>query len=72
MAAQKQAALNAAQQNHPPMEWGNTYGLSIDFLQSLGIEPGPLKTKLFIVNVSLTLHIYHINNTLRKNLRRNG
>ena len=31
--------------------WGNTYGLSIQFLESLGVSP-PLVNKVFVANVS--------------------
>ena len=34
--------------------WGNTYGLSIPFLESLGITP-PLVNKVFVANVSICL-----------------
>lgn len=35
-------------------KWGNTYGLSVQFLESLGISP-PLCSKVFVANVSLNL-----------------
>jgi len=38
---------------------GYTYGLSVDFLASLGIE-GPLQTKVFIANVSLCLFLINL------------
>lgn len=39
---------NQSEQNH------NTYGLSVSFLNSLGIQP-PLHNKIFIANVSILL-----------------
>ena len=35
----------------PPGRLGNTYGLSVGFLESLGVE-GPLNSRLFVANVS--------------------
>lgn len=33
----------------------NTYGLSVKFLEGLGITSGPLHTKIFVANVSRIL-----------------
>jgi hypothetical protein len=33
----------------------NTYGLSVKFLEGLGITHGPLHTKVFVANVSIAL-----------------
>lgn len=33
------------------VKWGNTYGLSVQFLESLGITP-PLCNRVFVANVS--------------------
>jgi hypothetical protein len=33
----------------------NTYGLSVKFLEGLGITQGPLHTKVFVANVSISL-----------------
>ena len=35
----------------PPGRLGNTYGLSVGFLESLGID-GPLNSRLFVANLS--------------------
>ena len=35
----------------PPGRLGNTYGLSVGFLESLGVE-GPLNSRLFVANLS--------------------
>lgn len=38
------------------VNYGNTYGLSTHFLESLGIDM-PLHTRVFVANVSLELHV---------------
>ena len=35
----------------PASKYGNTYGLNVQFLESLGID-GPLVSKVFVANVS--------------------
>jgi hypothetical protein len=39
----------------PTANFGNTYGLSAPFLESLGID-GPLHTRVFVANVSTFSH----------------
>lgn len=39
------------------MENFNTYGLSVKFLEGLGITQGPLHTKVFVANVSIQMTI---------------
>ena len=34
-----------------PINYGNTYGLSVRFLESLGID-GPLHTRVFVANLA--------------------
>ena len=41
-----------------PRNFGYTYGLSAEFLESLGID-GPLNTKVFVANVSLQNSMYN-------------
>lgn len=38
--------------NNDESKWGNTYGLSPQFLESLKIDP-PLNNKVFVANVSI-------------------
>ena len=42
-------------------KFGNTYGLSTQFLESLGIT-GPLVTRIFVANVSFIFFNYHFFN----------
>jgi hypothetical protein len=34
-------------------DFGETFGLSVNFLRSIGIESGPIHNKVFVGNVSL-------------------
>lgn len=43
-----------------PSNYGNTYGLSPQFLESLGIH-GPLINKIFVANVSILLNFRYFN-----------
>ncbi len=43
-----------------PVDYGNTYGLSVRFLESLGID-GPLNTRIFVSNLSYDVS-YHFCN----------
>jgi hypothetical protein len=41
--------------NGSNLENFNTYGLSVKFLEGLGITQGPLHNKVFVANVSIAL-----------------
>lgn len=43
---------NRGMQDGVDNKWGNTYGLSVQFLESLGISP-PLCNRVFVANVSM-------------------
>jgi RNA recognition motif-containing protein len=46
-------------------KWGNTYGLSIQFLESLSIN-GPLVPRCFVANVSAVINSKYLYNNFRK------
>lgn len=50
-----------------PVDYGNTYGLSVRFLESLGID-GPLNTRIFVSNLSYDVS-YHFCITINFCLR---
>ena len=51
--------------DHDENKWGNTYGLSPQFLESLGIN-SPLTNRVFVANVSTLELLYLVHKTCVK------
>jgi hypothetical protein len=59
---------NGGGNNGSNLECHNTYGLSVKFLEGLGITQGPLHNKVFVANVSISCCSFHLSLLIFPNL----